>query len=211
MDEKKRLEKSDSAEILIKEVLEEADAEVEEIIEDAENKSRIMIEDAKKKLIAEIKTMFDDIDEKIDKEREDKLAEVQSQIKKEILEIKEEKINLVLAKIENELTQFINSSEYISFLEKILQKILPYLDSDHTYLIHLNKADLNKISQADVDRVGQKHKITLKMNKKEHIDEHGMLITSEDRKMMFQDTVEARFEQKREEIRSKIAKILFKA
>ena len=37
MDEKKRLKKSESAEILIKEVLEEADAEVEEIIKEADS------------------------------------------------------------------------------------------------------------------------------------------------------------------------------
>ncbi len=209
MDEKKKLEFSDSAEILIKEVLEEADAEVEELIHNAEKKSKILIQDEKKKLIAEVKRMFEDVDEKIEKEREARLSEVQAQIKKEILEAKEERINAIISLIKQKLLDFTKQEEYKTFLEEIFQKMINYLSPNTDYRLYLNKEDIKAFPQSKIDQIIQSPNKHVILQQEDFIQEHGIKIVSADGKFMLEDTIEGRFTQQFEKVRTKVANMLF--
>ena len=201
---------ADNVEILTKEVIEEAEAEVGEILRDVEKKSQIMIQETKIKLESEVKEMFDEVELKIRKERESRVSEVQSQKKSEILNAKEEIINSILSRIEEKLIEFTKTSEYKLFLKQIFKKMLNYLESKDTYLISLNKEDMKYFTNFTIDELNQNSNLNFAIAQMEHIQDHGILIVSQDRKIILEDTLEKRFNQKLEKIRKKIAEIFFK-
>ncbi len=202
---------AENVEALTKEIIEEAEAEVQEILRGVEAKANSMIQETKQNLVSEVKQMFAEVEPKIRKEREIKSTEIQTQTKKEILEAKEERINLVLSRLEKKLLSFTKEPAYISLLESIFTKMLTYLPSTGTFQISLNKSDLKKFTKATITKLNPNPELSFTIAQKEYLKEHGILLTSADQKIILDDSLEKRFNQKLEIIRNKIAKLLVKS
>lgn len=136
--EPSKISLSERIDILMREVIEDAEMKAEMKIRQAEEKSRKMIRDVTAKLEEEVDQMFKDIEKKIKREREKKLIEVQFQVKNEIMAAKEKKIIAVLETIKEKLDEFAKSQQYKSFLKEAFQKMLRYLPPGH-YILYLNK------------------------------------------------------------------------
>ncbi|MHA1650905.1 MAG: V-type ATP synthase subunit E [Candidatus Helarchaeota archaeon] len=206
--EPSKISLSERIDILMREVIEDAEMKAEMKIRQAEEKSRKMIRDVTAKLEEEVDQMFKDIEKKIKREREKKLIEVQFQVKNEIMAAKEKKIMAVLETIKEKLDEFAKSQQYKSFLKEAFQNMLKYLPPGH-YILYLNKQDIGKLSIKELMTLNKNSELKFTISEDEYIESHGLIMKSEDGKIILEDTLEDRFIKKKDLLRSKIAKILF--
>ena len=123
---------------------------------------------------------------------------------------KEEKINAVLSKIQDELLKFSKTKPYKSYLKSALVNMMKFLPAGK-YIVVLNKAAQNIFTKIELKQLNKASSVSLTISQEENLETHGILLKSEDQKIVLEDTLEKRFEGKREELRSKINKILFRS
>jgi len=206
--EKDKTELSDKINVLMREVIEDAELRAETKIRQAEEKSKNLIEEVKKNLENEIDEMFEKIGEELNRERETKQLEIQSQIKNQIMIAKDEKIKKVLEIIERELLLFKDKPKYKTFLKETFENMLQFLPPGN-YILFLNKEDTKKLSKMDLQNFNKNPGFNFTISQEENIDAHGILLKSEDQRIILEDTLESRFIKKKEKLRSKIANLLF--
>jgi len=200
---------SEKIDSLMKEVLEDSKVKAEELIRQAEEKSKKNIEDAKNVLEMEVKKVFETMNKKIKRERDLKTFETEIQIRNEIILAKEEILTAIMNLIQQKLIEFTKSSKYKVYLQKAFQEMLNYL-SPGQYILYFHKQDFKKFPQNKLLELNEDSTLQFEISRSEHIEHHGILLKSKDERFSIEDTLEVRFNQKKEQIRSKIAKMLFK-
>jgi V/A-type H+-transporting ATPase subunit E len=200
---------SEKIDNLMKEVIEDAQMKAEELIRQAEEKAKQNIENAKTALEIEVKQTFETMNKKVSSERDLKIFDAQMQMRNEVITAKEGVINSLLDLIEQKLVDFAKSPKYLLYLKRAFKEMLNYLSPGH-YILFLNKHDLKKVSQAELLQQNTDSALQFEVSQSEHIEKHGILLKSADQRLTVEDTLEVRFHQKKEQIRSKMAKLLFK-
>jgi V/A-type H+-transporting ATPase subunit E len=200
---------SEKIDNLMKEVIEDAQVKAEELIRQSEEKAKKNIEDAKTALEIEINQTFETMNKQIARERDLKIYEAQMQMRNEVLIAKEGIVNSLLDLIKQKLVDFTKSPKYLAYLKRAFKEMLNYVSPGH-YILLLNKQDLKKVTQAELLKQNTDSAFQFEISQSEHIETHGILLKSEDQKLTVEDTLEVRFNHKKEQIRSKVAKLLFK-
>jgi vacuolar-type H+-ATPase subunit E/Vma4 len=193
---------------LMKEVLEDSEVKAKELIRQAKEKSKKNIEDAKIFLEKEVNQKFENMNKKIKRERVLQSFETQMQIRNEVMFVKEEVLSSLLNLIEQKFTEFAKNPKYKIYLQRAFKEMLNYL-SPGQYILYLRNQDLKKFPQNKLLELNEDPNLEFEISDSEHIEHHGILLKSKDERLTIEDTLEARFNQKREQIRSKIAKMLF--
>lgn len=199
---------SEKIDNLMKEVLEDSQVKAKELIRQAEEKSKKNIEDAKTALEKEIKQTFENMNKKIKRERQLKTFETEMQVRDEVIQAKEEVLSSLLDFIKQKLTEFAKNPKYKTYLQRAFKEMLNYL-SPGQYILCLRSQDLKKFPQKKLLELNEDPNLEFEISDSEHIEHHGILLKSKDERFIIEDTLEARFDQKKEQIRSKVAKMLF--
>ncbi|MHA1278456.1 MAG: V-type ATP synthase subunit E [Candidatus Helarchaeota archaeon] len=195
--------------ILMKEVIEDAELKAEMAIRQAEKKSKEKIKNATKQFEKEIGQMFEDFNDRFSRESEIKLADAHKQLNNEILLAKEKIVESVLERLKEKLINFSNTPQYKSYLINAFKDLLNILPPDH-YIIYFNKEDHDKISKLEIETLAQNHELKFSIAQDEFIEAHGIVLQSKDQRLRLEDTLEMRFTRKTKILRSKIANVLFK-
>ncbi|MHA1263683.1 MAG: V-type ATP synthase subunit E [Candidatus Helarchaeota archaeon] len=193
---------------LMKEVIDDAEVKAESFIKEAEEQAFEKIHRATLQFEKEIDRMFEEFYQQIQKDREVKLSEVRTQITHEIIIEKEKKIEEILGTVQKLLSEFVNNPLYKTFLSKAFEKCLTFLPAGN-YTLLLNKSDHPSFPQEIINKVNQRQEVKITLAQDEFSDRHGVIIKSEDGRILVEDTLEERFERKKEKLRSQIAKLLF--
>jgi V/A-type H+-transporting ATPase subunit E len=200
---------SEKIDNLMKEVIEDAQIKAEELIRQAEEKAKKNIEDAKTSLEIEVNQTFENMNKKSMRERDLKIFEAQMQQRNEVLLAKEGVIISLLDLIKQKLIDFTKSPKYMVYLQRAFKEMLNYISPGH-YILVFNEGDLKKVSKTALLQQNTDPALQFEISQSEHIERHGILLKSKDQKFTIEDTLEVRFNQKKEQIRSKVAKLLFK-
>ena len=199
---------SEKIDNLMKEVLEDSQVKAKELIREAEEQSKKNIEDAKIALEKEVNQTFENMNKKIKKERQLKTFETQTQVRNEVILAKEEILSSLMDLIKQKLAEFAKDPKYKTYLQRAFKEMLNYL-SPGQYILYLRSQDLKKIPQKKLLELNEDPNLEFEISDSEHIEHHGILLKSKDKRFTIEDTLEARFNQKKEQIRSKVAKLLF--
>lgn len=200
---------SEKVDNLMKEVLEDAQLKAEEIVRQADEKSKKSLEESKVLLKKDLDAILADMNKKIARERELKILEVQTQIRNEILLKEEEKLNSFMDLIKKNLIEFAKSPKYKTFLQRAFKNILTFLYPGK-YLLFFNKQDLKKVTPSDLIELNQDASLQFETSQTDYIQNHGIVLKSIDQRLTIEDSLEVRFQQKQDLIRSTAARMLFK-
>ncbi|HIP84470.1 MAG TPA: V-type ATP synthase subunit E [Methanothermococcus okinawensis] len=198
---------------IVSKILEDANKEAEEIIEKAKAEAEKILEEAKK----EAERRKSEILKKGEKEAEmiknRIIAEAKLEVKKRILKKKEELIEMAIRKLREELMKLPERENYRDLLIKLIVDGAVAVDSDDV-VVDLNRRDYEMI---DINTLWEiERKIERETNRAVVVRKGsivdivgGAIVRDRSSSKICNNSLEAIFERNLENIRTKIAQLLF--
>lgn len=197
---------------MIEDIINNAKVEEKKILSEAKKQSEEIL--AKGKIDAEKeKQEIIETESKTVKELEkQQIASINLNVRREILQKKEEEINKVFELAKEELGKFTKKDTYTKVLESLIVEAGNAIGGGDLE-IKIRKedkaklADLSKITKEITNSTGTKSTIKISKDFIESIG--GVIVQLEDKSITINNTFEARLEQKYRSIRTKVANTLF--
>ncbi|MCK5534202.1 hypothetical protein KAI68_03725 [bacterium] len=204
-----------SLELICSEIEKEARKEIDSIL--SESKERVLqrlnngkkeSEQIYKQIISKAQVESKLLEKKI-------LSEITFQIKKIELEAKEEIINEVLKCVDKKKKIFSTSKRYPEVLKQFIIEGILNLEENQVKII-INKADKKIVDKKFISAVETEldkkysFKVKIDLTTKEMIDDLGVIIKSQNERIVFDNTFQARMKRLDNSIRATIARKLFK-
>lgn len=190
------------------EVLEEVRKESEAIILNAESEAkenlRVGKEEGDKAYVAIINEATKKADE--EKRRIESLTDVE--VRNRLLQTKEELVDIAFEKAVTKLGDFTKTKAYHDFLLELIQETAKKLGGNKI-IVHVNAADEAWLRKSSLESMSKKLNIDLELTKENENFMGGCKIQTVDARIVLDNTLDNRLLQLKDELRSKVAKILF--
>lgn len=204
-------EEDRGAQLIVDEILKEADAKSEEIIRAAKKEAKTIIDAALVRAREEEAAALDEAKMEGRRIYEEMIAASKMRAKKEILRKREELINSVLEQAKRELESYVQTKRYGDDIVRDAISSCQKLGSDSA-IIQANERDLKileKVKNAVESKLSNGNR-AVKISFGPPIQTMGGLIAiSQDQKVMVDNTFEARLKREFDSLRIEIAKFLF--
>ncbi len=187
---------------------EDSEVEAREIQEKAQRKVDEILAQAKTKA----KTVEDEIlqkgrrDAELIKQRV--IANAKLRAKKHYLDIKEEMIQQAFDEAAKKLGRITSSEEYPDTLKNIIAEGIESLGAESVEVL-VRREDAKLVNKALTKELGKNLGVNIALSEDSIDTLGGAIIRTRDRKIEVNNTFEARMRRMRDELRSKVAKILF--
>ncbi len=203
--------------IISEEIEETIQNETENILREAETIKAQILEEANKKAELEIEKLNKET-KKIITQEEDRINSlIRLETRRNTYVLKDKLINQVFEKIEDKLKSFVKTEQYLSLLNNFIIKAIEEIFSlikrqednrEFSLLIGLNQEDQDRLSDNWLKNLENKFKIKLKLSPPIQ-SLGGVLISTDDYSISYDNTFEGRLSRRKQKIRIKIASILF--
>ena len=203
--------------VISKEIEETIQKEMKNILEEANNKKVEILEEASKKAKLEIDKLNRETKKIIEKEENRINSLIRLETRRNTYVLKDNLINQVFEKIEDKLKRFSETEQYVSLLHNFTKKSIEQIvnlvkrqekNPEISLLIGLNQVDREKLSNDWVRNLENKFNVKLKLSPPiQSIG--GVIISTEDYAISYDNTFEGRLSRRKSKIRMKIASILF--
>ena len=187
---------------------EDSEVEAQEILRDAQAKADEIIAQAK----AEAKSVEDEI---IQKGRHDAelinqriIANAKLRAKKHGLDVKEKIIQNAFDEAEKRLEKITLSKEYQNILKSIIAEGVESIGGDDVEVV-VRKEDVKLVNKAFLKELRKKLGVNITLSEDSIKSLGGAIIRTRDGTIVVNNTFETRMRRMRDELRSKVAKILF--
>jgi V/A-type H+-transporting ATPase subunit E len=187
---------------------EDSEVEAQEILRDVQAKADEIIAKTK----AQAKSVEDEI---IQKGRHDAelinqriIANAKLQAKKHGLDVKEEIIQNAFDEAEKRLEKITLSKEYPNILKSIIAEGVESIGGDDVEVV-VRKEDVKLVNKAFLKELRKKLSVNITLSEDSIKSLGGAIIRTRDGTIVVNNTFETRMRRMRDELRSKVAKILF--
>jgi V/A-type H+-transporting ATPase subunit E len=187
---------------------EDSEHEAQEILRNAQAKADEILAQAK----IQAKSVEDEI---IQKGRHDAelikqriIANAKLQAKKHGLDVKEEIIQHAFDEAEKRLTKITSSKEYPDILKNIIAEGVESIGVEDVEVV-VREEDIKLVNNAFLKELRKKLGVNITLSKDSIESLGGAIIRTMDGKIVVNNTFETRMRRMRDELRSKVAKILF--
>jgi V/A-type H+-transporting ATPase subunit E len=204
-------ESTDVFNMMKDEILANAEEKAKEIVNQANHTANEISEDAKMRAERVSKAIVEQAKKEADLELRRETAKAKLTARSDTLRNKEEIINDIFDQAQKKLASFANSSDYASTLNNLITEGAIGLNGGDLKIKiqtgHGKFVDTNKIQRSVMQQTGTATTLTVVEDNLRSIG--GAIVANADETILIDNTFEARLRRMREEIRTKIAKILF--
>ncbi len=181
----------------------------EKIIKEGEKKIKEIIEEGRKQGEKERERLIEEMKKEMEQIREKYKTSIRFEKKRAILEERGKFIDEIFEKLEKYGKNFRNNKNYRSFLKKSIIEGIKTIGTKNI-IIYYSKYDKEIFNPEFIEEIkkeiGERIEIELKQ---EDFEEPGVIISSYDKKVLYDDTFKARIKRKYEEIYKEIVKEVF--
>jgi vacuolar-type H+-ATPase subunit E/Vma4 len=190
------------------EVLADVDKEAENIVQEAEARAKDTLKTAKENADQTYQTILDEaaVKTQAEKRRIESLTEVET--RNQLLETKEAIVNEVFGRALAELQELVKTEVYHEHLTRLIEEAARKIASKNL-IVHLNAADKAWLTQDKLSKLSEKLQVNLRIAKKPEQCLGGCRVQTPGGDVAYDNTLESRLEQRRQELRLKAAKIMF--
>jgi vacuolar-type H+-ATPase subunit E/Vma4 len=193
------------------EILANAEEKAKEILNQANQIANDISDDAKMRAERLSKGIIEQAKKEADLELRREIAKAKLTARSDTLKKKEEIINDVFDQAQKKLIGFISSPEYVTTLNNLITEAATGLSGGDLKIKiqtgHGKHIDISRIQQRVTQQTGTT--TTLSVAEEDLRSIGGAIVTNTNETILIDNTFEARLRRMREEIRTKIAKILF--
>lgn len=189
---------------LIDEIISDAERKKEQAISKAEREAEKIVKEAEENSIEE----YNKIKNNAAKKAKEKAEQIQTSVPQEIKKKNVQMFNSLVDEVINELPDYINKLDEKTRKDLELALLNDAADKVEkgSYSVLVNKQ--SKLNQKDIDKIGGKYGLKLKLKKIDNLD-IGVILSSGDERMQFDNTYPGKLDRDIEEVRYKIYEILF--
>ncbi|MCK4533275.1 hypothetical protein KAU39_05765 [bacterium] len=204
-----------SLELLCSEIKKEAQKKIDSILFEAKERFLQRLNNGKKESEQIYKQIISKTQVEANLSEKKILSEITFQLKKIELEAKEEIINEVLKCVDKKKKIFSTSKRYSEVLKQFIIEGILNLEENQVK-ITVNKADKKIVDKKFISFVEKEldkkysFKAKINLNTKETIDDLGVIVKSQNERIVFDNTFHTRMERLDDSIRGIIARKLFK-
>lgn len=202
---------TDVFDIMKDEILANAREKANEIINQANQIASEISDDVQKRTERISKEIIEQAKKEADLRLRREIAKAKLTARSDILQNKEDIINDVFDQAQKKLVGFVSSAEYVTTLNNLITEAAIGLNGGDLKIKiqtgHGKHIDIGKIQQSVMQQTGTT--TTLSVAEENLRSVGGAIVTNADETILIDNTFEARLRRMREEIRTKIAKILF--
>ncbi len=197
----------EGAQLIVEEILREADIKSAQIIADARKEAKTLLNDAQLKAKGEEERAIKEAQARGEQVYDEVLAEGRIKAKRETIQRKEEILNEVFKRVESRLRKYTSSKKYnvVDFAIKTCKKL-----GAEKVVIYANKRDLSQLRKSkdkiarSITRDGAKIYFGKPIN-----TVGGVRVSTRDGRVEIDDTFEGRLKRGFDSLRVKAARILF--
>jgi V/A-type H+-transporting ATPase subunit E len=190
------------------EVLEDVAKEAENIVQEAEAQAKDTLKTAKENADQTYQAILNEAAVRMhaEKRRIESLAEVET--RNQLLETKEALVDEVFGKALTELQELVKTEVYHDYLLRLIEEAARKIASKNL-IVHLNVADKAWMTQDKLSKLSEKLQANLRIAKKPEQCLGGCRVQTPEGDVTYDNTLESRLEERRQELRLKAAKIMF--
>lgn len=186
---------------------EDSEHEAEEILREAQAKADEILSQGKNQAIAAEEEIIQKgrSDAELIKQRT--IANAKLRSKKHGLDVKEEMIQKAFEEAEKKLAEITSSKEYSRIMMNVIKEGVESISGNSAEVV-IRKEDV-EISKAVLGELSKKLKVDITLSGNHIESQGGAIIRSKDGKIEVNNTFESRMRRMRDELRSKVARVLF--
>ncbi|WP_287588514.1 V-type ATP synthase subunit E [Candidatus Borrarchaeum sp.] len=193
------------------EILANAEEKAKEILNQANQIASELSEDVQKRAGRVSKEIIEQAKKEADLRLKREIAKAKLTARSDTLKNKEEIINDVFDQAQKKLIGFVSSAEYVTTLNNLITEAAIGLNGGDLKIKiqtgHGKHIDISKIQQRVMQQTGTTTTLSVIEDNLRSVG--GAIVTNSDETIRIDNTFEARLRRMRQEIRTKIAKILF--
>ncbi|MCX8204223.1 MAG: V-type ATP synthase subunit E family protein [Candidatus Nezhaarchaeota archaeon] len=197
---------------LIEKILNDAKSEAELILNKAKSEVEALKEEARKEAYAKLEAEVTKFKESYEEEARRRIVEARVKAKERWLKEREALIDRVVEKVKERLAVFVNSPQYVRALELLIEEAAINIGGGDL-VVQLNEKD----SKLSIDFEGIAKRVAFKtgVDTKFKVSETnlrcigGAIVSTTDRSLIYDNTLESRLERLAAEVRLRAFKILF--
>lgn len=186
------------------EILDKSRSEAQHIVREAQNEAKRLVEEAQERQQLALATAKKDAQDVVARERTEKLSQARLQAKMAVADAREELLRMADDEVWDLLSDLVKGKAYPEYFEKLLMEGVKEVGMDAVLYVREKDAALAKklVSQHGFDSV--------KVSSKALQCIGGVLVTSSDGRIRADNTLEARFNELKDERRKVAFDELFK-
>jgi len=181
----------------VKAVLEEAEGKVDEIIKEAQSKAKKEEEEILHRGAREAELAKQRI-----------IADAKLKARKQKLDVKEAAIQAAFGEAEKELQKLGSTAKYPPILEKIIKEAVNSIGSEDMEIM-ASKADRKILTQDFLNSLSKESGANIALSPQTIETYGGVIVKAKNEKIEVDNTFETRMARMRDDLRTKVAKILF--
>jgi V/A-type H+/Na+-transporting ATPase subunit E len=198
----------DGLSAITSEVLEDVRKESEAIIRNAELEAKENLRVGKEEADKAYQSIIDEATKKANEEKRKRASLTDVEIRNRLLQTKEELVETAFEKAVMKLGEFTKTKAYHGFLLELIEKTAKRL-GEKKIIIKVNSQDRVWLSQGSLKSISKKLNMDLDLATENENSLGGCIIQTIDEKIFLDNTLDSRLRRLKEELRSKVAKILF--
>ncbi|MHA1839735.1 MAG: V-type ATP synthase subunit E, partial [Candidatus Ranarchaeia archaeon] len=207
------MEKSAAVEKIRQRILSQAKKQAADIRMDAEERASEIMGKAKEKADIQLKTELEKRREQVQDQVRRELGQEKVELHRHLLSYRSDLVDQLFEEAMENLRSYRKKKAYKTTLRKLIEESGSKIGSDTIY-IQLNRSDLewftdeirSKIEKA-ISKVTN-HDVSIKVLEEPHSGIGGVIISNDDRSATIDNTLEARLERVKDEIRSDVERLL---
>jgi vacuolar-type H+-ATPase subunit E/Vma4 len=180
-------------------IMEESSEEARLILSKAEKEKNRVLSEASRKAEDSSKVILSDAEKEIERNRERIFSTVNMEKRKVRLETKSLFADDVIAAVKREAENFRSSGDYVKFLREAVLEGLKVIGSKRAQVFY---------SRLDEEAIAQISDLSVEFKKSDFVD-IGVMVQSEDNRLLFDNTFSAKLRRVHDEIYSKLLKEAF--
>jgi vacuolar-type H+-ATPase subunit E/Vma4 len=191
------------------EVIGDVQKEAEAIISAAENQAKETLRAAKEQADQTFRRIVAESKEKAEAEKHKIASVTEVDLRNRLLQTKEELVDQAFEKVIVKLKDFVNTEEYHTYLLKQIEAIAAKMQQKNL-IVEVNSKDKKWLKLDMLNQAEKTLNVKFKISSQTEDYIGGAKLSSEDGKIIYDGTLDNRLEELKPELRTEIAKQLFK-
>ncbi len=190
------------------EVLEDAEREAEKTVKEAQREAEDILRRAREEAEKTREDLLSEARDDGEKDKRRNQTSTQAEIRKELLQVKEQLVEAAFDRATTRLEELVGTEEYHDFLLRLIVESAERLNLESTVL-YVNSKDREWLSGSRLEELSEKLGVKLVLAEETRRCIGGCVVASLDGRVSYDNTIENRLRRFRDDLRVKVAKILF--